>query len=404
MPENRRGPTLRDELPASAEVVVVGGGVIGAACCHALAEAGLSTALLESRELGGGASGACEGNVLASDKRPGPEFELARRSIGLYPGLAERLDADIELERKGSLLVALTDEAHQELARETQLMRAGGLQVELLDPAAATEAEPALCPELSGAALVADDMQLSPLHLVLALALACARLGAHVIQGCEVEEVELAGDRVAGVKTRRGRIASSSVVVAAGVGTRRLTSQLGFDLPLVGRRGQVLVSVPSPGLIRRKVYDFGYRATIEARGAGVEVATVLETTRRGNLLVGASREFRDTLGEPDIEVDALLAARALELAPGLAGLRILRSYAGVRPTLADGLPAIGPVEGIEGLWLACGHEGAGIGLAPGTAEMLTALITDRPTPVPAQTFSPSRFDQPIERPAGRGFG
>ncbi len=402
MPEAGTIPMLRDELPASADVVIVGGGVIGAACCHALAEAGLAATLVESRGLGSGASGACEGNILVSDKRPGPEFDLARRSIELYPALAERLDADVQLERKGSLLAALTDEAEEELRLQHELMRAAGLQVEMLDREAAREAEPVLSPDLSAAALVGDDMQLCPLRLVAALASAATRLGARVIQGCEVERVALERDRVVGVETKRGRISSPSVVIAAGVGARRLATGVGLDLPLVGRRGQILVSAPSPGLIRRKVYDFGYLATVESRGEGVEVATVLETTRRGNVLIGASREFDSAPGHPDDDVNALLAARALRLAPALADLRILRSYAGMRPTLADGLPAIGPVAGVEGLWLAGGHEGSGIGLAAGTAEMLAALLTGGATPVSPEMFSPGRFGPPGPTPAKKG--
>ena len=380
-----------DEPPASADVVVVGGGVIGAACCLALAEAGLATVLVEAGRLGGGASGACEGNLLVSDKRPGPELELARRSLQLFPGLAERLETDVQLEAKGGLLVALTAAALAELRRHGETMAAAGLRVEPLDPAAALEAEPVLNPELAGAALFAEDMQLCPLRLVLALARGAERRGARVVEGCGLERLVLDGGRVAAVETSRGRVACGDVVLAAGVASAGIAAAVGLDLPLVGRRGQILVSAPHPGLIRRKVYDFGYQATIESRGAGVEVATVLETTRRGNVLIGASREFGDSAAAPDIDVNARLAAGALELAPGLGGLEILRSYAGVRPAIEDGLPAIGPAAGLDGLWLACGHEGAGIGLAPGTAEMIAAMLTGAVPPVAPEAFSPGRF-------------
>ena len=379
-------------IPSSAEVVVIGGGVIGAACSHALAEAGVSTVLVERGEIGGGASGACEGNVLASDKSPGPEFELARRSIELYSGLEERLEADIQLEAKGSLLVAPNDRAAELLSAEAGWMKDEGLAVELLDPAAALETEPALNSRIAAALLVGNDLQVCPMRLVLALANASARLGARVVRDCGVEAVEVADGRVVAVATTRGRVSCGSVVVAAGVATPGLLATIGEELPLRGRRGQILVSAPAPGLIRHKVYDFGYRATVqEQEEEGVQVATVLETTRRGNVLIGASREFRETTEDPDLAVDALLARRALELAPGLGGLRILRSYAGVRPTLPDGLPAIGRVESVEGLLIATGHEGAGIGLAPATAEMITAAITGDRSPVSPEPFRPGRL-------------
>lgn len=206
-----------------------------------------------------------------------------------------------------------------------------------------------------------------------------------------MESIEVEHGRIAAVTTSSGRVSCSSVIVAAGVGARRLLETVGEELPLTGRRGQILVSAPAPGLIRHKVYDFGYRATVrEQEAASVQVATVLETTRRGNVLIGASREFRETTADPEPDVDAKLARHALELAPGLAGLQILRSYAGIRPTLPDGMPAIGPVESIPGLLVAAGHEGAGIGLAPATAELIAAAVTDGAPAIP-DAFLPGRF-------------
>ncbi len=358
--------------------------------------------LIESDQLGSGASGACEGNILVSDKSPGPELDLARRSLTLYAGLKGRLDADVELERKGGLLVAASAGAETELVRQGDWMRGTGLDAELLDPATACEAEPVLRPDIAGALLVADDLQVCPLKLVVAYALAATRLGARVVQGCMAVGIECSGERVTGLRTNRGHIACTSVVVAAGVPSRDLLRPLGLDLPLTGRRGQILVSSPMPGLITRKVYDFGYRATVVDRDPRVRVAVVLETTRRGNVLIGASREFRETSRESDIEVDVLLAERALEFAPGLAGIKILRSYAGIRPTLPDELPAIGPVPGVDGAWLACGHEGAGIGLAPATAEMIGGMLAGGETPVEPRSFRPDRFMETSTTPAGAG--
>lgn len=380
------------ELPSSAEVVVIGGGVIGVACAHALAEAGVPPLLVESGEIGSGASGACEGNVLVSDKPPGPEFELARRSVALYADLEERLGADLQREGKGSLLVAPSAEAAELLDGEASWMEKAGLEVERLGPAAVLEAEPVLDPGVAAGLFVADDLQVCPLRLVLAFARAAQRLGARIVRDCPVERIEMEAGRVAAIVTSLGRVSCSSVIVAAGVGTGPLLRTVGEELPLSGRRGQILVSAPAPGLIRHKVYDFGYRATVREQEVGaVQVATVLENTRRGNVLIGASREFRETTSEPEPAVDAALARHALELAPGLAGLKILRSYAGVRPTLPDGIPAIGRVGSIPGLLVAAGHEGAGIGLAPATAEVIAGAVAGDDPPLAPDPFLPGRF-------------
>ena len=393
---------VSEELPSGTEVVVIGGGVIGVACAHALAEAGVPTVLVEAGELGSGASGACEGNVLVSDKPPGPEFELARRSIQLFSDLEERLEADIQREEKGSLLVAPSTNASELLAGEAAWMEDAGLRVERLDPAAVLEAEPVLDPGNEGALFVADDLQVCPMRLVSAFASSSRRLGCHLVRDSRAEAIAVESGRVVAVTTSRGRIKCSSVVVAAGVGARGLLEAVGVGMPLAGRRGQILVGAPAPELIGHKVYDFGYRATVrDLDDDAVQVATVLECTRRGNVLIGASREFRETSAEPDPAVDAELARQALRLAPGLAGLKILRSYAGIRPTLPDGMPAIGACGSVDGLFAAAGHEGAGIGLAPATAELIAAAITGADPPVPPEPFDPGRFGADAGSGAGR---
>lgn len=379
-------------LPSSCEVAVVGGGVIGAACSHALTEAGVPNVLLEAGQVGAGASGACEGNVLVSDKTPGPEFEMARRSLALYEDLEERLGADIQLEAKGSILVAPTEAALDLLGGDARWLGEEGVTTQLLDAEAALRAEPALDPGIAGALFVADDLQLCPMRLVRALVAASVGGGARVVPSCPARAIEVRAGRVVAVVTDQGRLACSTVVVTAGLATGRLLATAGVRLPVSGRRGQILVGARAPGLIRHKVYDAGYRTTVEARDEpGVQVATVLETTRAGNVLIGASRELGSAASGADVDVDARLARNALALAPGLAGLRILRSYAGVRPTLPDGLPAVGPVPAVAGLLVASGHEGAGIGLAPATAELIAAHVTGGGSALSPEPFLPGRL-------------
>ncbi|GAA3148879.1 hypothetical protein GCM10017687_77840 [Streptomyces echinatus] len=183
---------------------------------------------------------------------------------------------------------------------------------------------------------------------------------------------------VYGVRTDRGDIHAPAVVNAAGTWGGDLAALAGVRLPVLPRRGFVLVTEPLPRTVRHKVYAADYVADVASDSAALRTSPVVEGTAAGPVLIGATRErvgFDRSLSLPAVRA---LAAGAIGLFPFLERVRALRTYAGFRPYLPDHLPAIGPDPRAPGLFHACGHEGAGIGLATGTGRLVAQALTGRP--------------------------
>jgi len=375
-----------------ARVVIVGAGIVGAACAYYGARAGLEITVLERGAVAAGTTGAGEGNLLLSDKEAGPELLLALRSSLLWNDLGDELGGEgFELERKGGVVVAGTAEGLTALRRLSAQQRALGVHSEPLDQAQLHEAEPHLSRALPGGALYPGDLQVQPMLAAAALLAAARRHGAVVCTGVEVTGSVLAQGRLAGVRTTTGVAPADYVVNASGTWGRQVSAALGAEVPILPRRGFILVTEPLPRIVRHKVYSADYVATVASDGAGLELSPVVEGTKSGTVLIGASRErvgFDKTISIPVVRQ---LAAQAVGLFPVLAGINLMRVYAGFRPYCPDHLPVIGPDPRLPGLLHACGHEGAGIGLAPATGELITQLITGQPASVDPEPFAPDRL-------------
>ena len=383
-------PRGSEDPPAAAEVVVIGAGLVGAACAHALVSAGRGVCVVDRAGPIAGTTAGGEGNILVSDKVPGPEARLALRSARLWQELADRAAGRFEFERKGGLVVAHDDEQLAALGTLAQAQRDDGVDADFLDRPGLRAAEPHISPGLPGGVFYPQDGQVQPMLAASWLLAEASRLGARLAWGADV----LAGEgdgRITAVQTSRGRIAAGAVVNAAGPWSGLVAERLGGRLPIRPRRGHVLVTEPLPPLIRHKVYESDYVTTVMSDSDDVVCSAVIEGTRAGTVLIGSSREFAGFDRRPSLRVMAAMSARATAIFPFLAGVRVLRSYVGFRPASPDHLPLIGPDTAVAGLYHASGHEGAGIGLAPGTAELVTALLAGSTPPVDPAPFAPARL-------------
>jgi glycine/D-amino acid oxidase-like deaminating enzyme len=384
-------------MAATADVVVVGAGIVGAACARALARAGLKVTVVERGTIAAGSSSRGEGNILVSDKLPGPELELAQLSRRLWLELGEELDCDFELERKGGVVVAAGEPARGSLLGLAERQRRAGVEARPLDPAGLAELEPQLAPS-AGGVHYPEDLQVQPIRAVAALLARARREGARVLTRTAVTGIVRAGDgAVEGVRTAAGTIAAPLVVNAAGVWSSEVAGLAGSRLGVRPRRGQVLVTEPLPPLVAHKVYAASYVDDVNSGEEGLQVSTVIEGTPSGTILIGSSRELVGFDERPGVEAWRRIAAAALELFPILAIARVIRVYHGFRPFSADGLPVIGPDPAVPGLWHASGHEGAGIGLAPATAALVAAGIVGGEPPLDPRPFRAGR-----DAPTGGG--
>ncbi|MFE9562946.1 NAD(P)/FAD-dependent oxidoreductase [Streptomyces sp. NPDC006487] len=376
----------------SPDLVIIGAGVVGAACAYYAARAGLRVAVVDRGPVAGGTTGAGEGNLLVSDKEAGPELELALLSARLWRELALELPREIEYEAKGGLVVAADEATVKALRGFADGQRAAGVDAVEVGPGELPELEPHLAPDLAGGFLYPQDAQVQPAQA--AARLLAAAPGVEVHLGEEVTEL-LRGPagELCGVRTPRRDLLAPAVLNAAGTWGGAVAELAGVRLPVLPRRGFVLVTEPLPRVVRHKVYAADYIADVASGSASLQSSAVVEGTPAGPVLIGATRERVGFDRSLSTEALRRLAAQAAALFPVLADVRVLRTYHGFRPYLPDHLPAIGPDPRVPGLFHACGHEGAGIGLAPGTGALIAAFLTGAAPALDPAPFAPARFAQ-----------
>jgi sarcosine oxidase subunit beta len=360
----------------TADVVIIGGGVIGCAIAFYLSRQKVKVVLLEKRGLCSGTSGACDGTVFMQTKKPGVHLQLAMQSRRRFNWLQERLPLDIELETEGGIVIAESADELEALRRHVEEQRGAGLDVRLLDTALAREIEPNLAETILGAAYSPLDAQVNPLRLTLGFAEAARDLGADIRPHSPVVSVDTISGRIIAVQTKREKISTPVVVNAAGTFAPRIARMVGLEVPIEPRRGQLLVTESAPRLIRRVAISgryilAKYDPDLAARkGEGLS----MEQTASGNLLLGATREFVGFDTSTTIEKLHRIAGQAIRVLPALKNMKAIRAFAGLRPYTPDGYPFVGSVPQVEGFMMAAGHEGDGIAFAPLMGEIISQLI------------------------------
>lgn len=376
-------------------IAVIGGGLIGSAICYFLGQGTRDIVLVEAEELGAGASGACDGLTFTQTKLPGPHLELALRSLNLYKELEAEFGEEIELERSGGLVVAETEDEWGALKDAAKDLRSFGANVELLSGKELASVEPALTPNLIGALFSPHDGQVNPLALNFALAQAAKENGVEVRlfwKVCTLERNKRKGCYC--LKGEKGEIEAEMVVVAAGVDTPLLLKPFGLDIPIIPRRGQILVTETAPRILSRPLISASYLgakfAAPEDEGK-MDFGLSIEQTKAGNFLIGSTREFVGLDKRPSWQAMKLLACRAEKVLPYLRELSVIRAFAGLRPYTPDGLPVLGEVPGASGLYVASGHEGDGVMLAPITGKLMAELVLQGKASFDLTPFRVNRF-------------
>jgi glycine oxidase len=350
---------------ARSDVIIVGGGVIGTSIAYYLAKRGQSVTLLERSQLSTEASAAAAGMLGAQSEMEdtGALFQWARQSRAMFPELSGELreltGIDIGLVREGLLNVALSDVQEEELRAREKLQRAAGEQAQWLSAAEATAIEPALSGATRGALYLPEDGQVDAPQLAAAFAQAAQVLGAKVQPFAQVQGLLTAQERVIGVLTADGPLYSDHVVVAAGTWSGQLLGSIGIDLPMYPVKGECFsVRTPKP-LLKKTLFSPGCYIVPKAGGRLVVGATVVPNSYDRKVSLSGLAELMD---------------RARGLMPLLGDAEWEKAWSGLRPQTADGLPYIGKVPTVEGLYTACGHYRNGILLSPITGSVMADLI------------------------------
>jgi glycine/D-amino acid oxidase-like deaminating enzyme len=378
-------------MPLHPDIVVVGGGIVGCACACELAAAGLHVMLLERRGLAAGASGRNQGLL---QPNPDPLYHLLfQEAVRRYERLAQEGGTPLNLRSTPQLVLA--DEATlPAMKRVAGLFAAAGITVEPLEPDELTIVEPCLAVGLAGGFRLPGVRTLDPTAATVAFAEAGRRAGAVVRTRTEVRMLLRSGDRVIGVLTDLGTVPAAAVLVAAGPDTGKLLATAHVHVPVASARGWLLQTAPLPWKMAHVLGEaewqnidiraFGRLPTMRELAGGVPdtgdigvAFTLQQALEGGHATIGATAASAICEGPngPQAAVH-LLAARALQFVPGLAGVSVTRVWSGVRSVTSHGAPVIGKAHGVEGLWIAAGHGSQGVMLAPATARMLTEYLID----------------------------
>jgi glycine/D-amino acid oxidase-like deaminating enzyme len=373
------------------DAIVIGAGVVGACCALALTNAGLKVLIIDRGPVASGTTGAGEGNILVSDKEPSAELTLAIRSRDLWFEIDTDIGGGFELEAKGGVVVSRSAKGISDLKRLSALQKVNGVEVIELDGAGLRKIEPHLSESVDYGVLYPGDAQCQPMLAAAQIIRAVKKRGGSFIQGENVVKINANAGSITGVTTDKNQYVSPIIINATGTWAGEIAKLAGSYLPIMPRRGFILVTSPAPKIVHHKVYDADYVANVASSDADLQSAAVVEGTASGTILIGASRERVGFKGDMDISILRQLARQAISLFPVLADIQLLRAYRGFRPYAPDHLPVIGPDKNITGLWHAAGHEGAGIGLAPATGDLIAAQITGRTPFMDPSEFSPDRF-------------
>ncbi len=354
-------------MAKTADVIIIGAGVVGCSVAYHLAEKGLKrVVVLDRGEIGGEASG------------PGPflDFCLAARRYyeRLAPELKEVTRVDIEYLQWG-ILYLLDEEGDEAAEGRYRWQKELGLDVERLTREEVGKLEPGLTKEIGGALFFPRDHHVNNTELTRALAEAARTLGVQIVEGTPVTGFVYEEDRVAGVRTPQEIYLAARVVLCTGAWSGQLGTPLGRRIPVEPARGQMLCA---------EVAELPLRHPVWGKGG------YLVPRLNGGLIVGSTVEYVGF--EKTVTLDGIrhLSELALTLLPGLAEQPFSRAWAGLRPHSKDGLPFIGPLAGLDGLFIATGHFRNGILLGPLTGRLLSEMILGETPSFSLEAFTPRR--------------
>jgi D-hydroxyproline dehydrogenase subunit beta len=371
----------------TADVVIVGAGIVGAACAAELAARGMRVEVLDRQGIGGGATAAGMGHIVVMNDSPA-ELALSAYSRDLWLELAPRLRQRDAFSRCGTLWIAADAEECNAAHAMHDAFASQGIASQWLDSAALRTCEPALAPAMMGGLRVEhDSIVYAPTVAEWLLMQSPGAANITVRLGTTVSAVASRCVTLANGE----RVNAGQVVVANGIAAQALVP----SLPLQPKKGHLLITDRYPGLIRHQLLELGYIKSAH-HAAGTSVAFNVQPRPTGQLLIGSSRQFETTDSAVDMPVLAQMLQRAAHYLPALPSLNGIRAWTGFRAASPDGLPLIGRLDGaMADLWVAVGHEGLGVTTSLVTAKLLAAQMTGEQPPIPHEPYLPQRFTQGV---------
>jgi glycine/D-amino acid oxidase-like deaminating enzyme len=360
----------------SYDLVVVGAGIVGAACADYASALGLRVAVVEPGPIGGGATAAAMGHLVAMDDDPA-ELALAHYSLGLWDAFVDLPQA--EFSRCGTLWVASSADECASIPAKVARLAAAGVVAEPVDAEQLYRLEPALATGLAGGMLVPNEAVVYPPGVARYLVdRAIARGAAWYAQ--RVSQLQGSGVRLTDCTRLDG-----NVLIATGCALPQLLPQL----PMRARKGHLVITDRHPGLVHHQLLELGYAESAHGDAAS-SVAFNVQPRPTGQILIGSSREYGSPTPDISMAMVRRMLARTLQFLPCLSGLDALRIWTGFRPVSVDGLPYLGRVPQHANLWVAAGHEGLGVTTALGSARLVIDQMLGNVPAIDPRPYDPTR--------------
>ena len=339
--------------------------------------------------------------ILLQSKRPGILLTLAMESLALYRQLAKDLPLEIDLENRGGMVLIETQDQLPLMENFVKEQQKLGLDVTFLDKKDLRKRQPHISNHILASTYSPMDSQVNPLKVMQAFAVAAQNQGLIIKKGSGVSQIVFHKDYHWEVITEdKESFTAEFVVNAAGAWAGLLAKLIDLDVPIRPKRGQIAVTEKIPALGDTNIWSADYivmklnpelakgrRQILNDLGIGL----AMSQTSEGNYFIGGTREFAGFDNSTHFQAINLVIQEATRFFPILQNVHVIRTFAGLRPASDDGKPFIGPVADYPGFFMAAGHEGDGIALAPITGKLIAEMITNKPLALDIKELSPARL-------------
>ncbi len=368
----------------NADVIIVGGGIIGCATAYNLAKEGSSVIVLESdASIGNGGSSRNGGGVRQSGRDP-RELPLAMYAVeNIWPTLSEELGVNVEYHKEGNLRLGKTEHHKEILQGLTDRAVALGLGVRMIDGKEVREINPYLSDEVSCASWCPTDGHANPLTATLGYYSAARRMGVQFYTGQEVVEIRKIKGQARMVVTTKDVFEGNRIIVAAGYASRKILGTVGIDVPMSNDLIEALVTEAEPQMFPQML------GTADADFYGHQ-------TDHGSFVFGGASGYETVNKDNGHNMTSSITAPAIcrgimKYIPKLADAKIVRTWAGYEDVSIDGVPVLGKVDEVPGLIVACAFTGHGFGISPIVGKLLSECALDKNTTLDISAFRYDRF-------------